>query len=1378
MKKRLLAFAMTVVFAVTGIVPAFAVEQTDENSTEQLSLMYFRGHHYEWIDNKTTWTEAEAYCEAMGGHLVTITSQEEQDFILEYITDYASSAEDIWIGLTDSHSEGDWSHWVTGEPVIYTNWGSGEPNDGWSPNQNYAVICKKARDGSAVGEWDDINPDQRLCTFLCEWDFDEGILTGDQSIVVGETNDLTIGVCMKDGSANKLAQKAEVSVENTTIASASRVNGITKLPDSKIAFFTVRVTGKEIGSTKLTVKCSDDVTKTITLNVVDKPSVDIHAQANTAMEQAGISEDCIIPDDIKLSLGDIKGPVIKLGKKEFNLFELSGSVALDFGDVNFQTLVDGTDKTIKIMAGMKQAENASIEPDGKKTGNTDQWKKSYDQVKSMYQDVTGKKVDTTRLWNKYQTLRKNLKKTKSTMVIGVDGQLALYAEFSYASGEPELLECGATLAVSANGSVDCHVHPPVYITFGAKVGADGSIALTPNLDAKTVAALMKITPAFTANIGIGVGEKKAKTYVEGGFQGTMEAPIQVSTNSSQNSVEVNLKGSLYWKTEVLGIFKKTGTMDLGDPVQIYSSNEKSKARNTLQDITVGENELVPEPRTRAAQSAIRQERESGIDELWIENTFGHSSPQMVMLENGNRVLMWLGENSEKADDDRTTLYYCVYDVEAGAWGDIEPALENNAYNGVPQLCVNGNTVFLVWQRASQTLGTSGDLDAVSACLDLWYSELRDGSFTTPVCISEQDNGLAKAEYTVATDGSTTAVAWLENSANDLLYTEGTNVLYVRSCSEGTWQTIEQIVSTTDIISDVDLSVTDGTVSVTYQLSDDTGAVSLYVDNGQTKTIEENAPVTKSMWFGGKLYYLKDSVLYVYDGTSSTQTNLTDLSNFDLTTNGTQTCLTTIVSDGECGEIYRSDYNATQDIWSPLVQISDYHTYIRSYSAVMESTGSLELANNLVELTDSDEDRYGDASLRVTGQTEYFDLSVEKDLYYDTGNVVPGQELPLTLTVHNNSNEAVSSLTAEILDADGNVLQTNQVDVSIPSGESAEVSTSYTLPEDLNRQIIAVRISDEHAEAVEDNNSASAELGYGDLAVENLEATMQEGVPVLKGNLVNRGYETVENIALNISDPNAEETELDTLTLSTALETGESCEFAYYLPEQYWSLLNDSMMYEICVQATTDTQESRSDNNDARTVFGDLQQTVDVPELSIITQPEDYSGIVGETASFTVDATGKNFTCQWQVNTTGEWKNSTMTGNDTCTLSVPIAAKRDGQKYRVILTDGDGNTVTSEEATLHVQPDPITIKAQPADYTGAVGGTATFTVEAEGENLSYQWQYQNAGSNSWQKSSQSGNQTDMVSVPITAKRDGQKYRVVITDGDGNTLTSNAATLIVS
>ena len=36
-------------------------------------------------------------------------------------------------------------------------------------------------------------------------------------------------------------------------------------------------------------------------------------------------------------------------------------------------------------------------------------------------------------------------------------------------------------------------------------------------------------------------------------------------------------------------------------------------------------------------------------------------------------------------------------------------------------------------------------------------------------------------------------------------------------------------------------------------------------------------------------------------------------------------------------------------------------------------------------------------------------------------------------------------------------------------------------------------------------------------------------------------------------------------------------------------------------------------------------------------------------------------------------------------------------------------------------DPITIISQPSDFTGQVGETARFTVAAEGEGLSYQWQ---------------------------------------------------------
>ena len=39
-----------------------------------------------------------------------------------------------WLGINDIESEGDWV-WETGDPVEYTNWCGGEPNNwGWGEN--------------------------------------------------------------------------------------------------------------------------------------------------------------------------------------------------------------------------------------------------------------------------------------------------------------------------------------------------------------------------------------------------------------------------------------------------------------------------------------------------------------------------------------------------------------------------------------------------------------------------------------------------------------------------------------------------------------------------------------------------------------------------------------------------------------------------------------------------------------------------------------------------------------------------------------------------------------------------------------------------------------------------------------------------------------------------------------------------------------------------------------------------------------------------------------------------------------------------------------------------------------------------------------------
>ena len=123
----------------------------------------------------------------------------------------------------------------------------------------------------------------------------------------------------------------------------------------------------------------------------------------------------------------------------------------------------------------------------------------------------------------------------------------------------------------------------------------------------------------------------------------------------------------------------------------------------------------------------------------------------------------------------------------------------------------------------------------------------------------------------------------------------------------------------------------------------------------------------------------------------------------------------------------------------------------------------------------------------------------------------------------------------------------------------------------------------------------------------------------------------------------------------------------------------------------------------------------------------------------------------------------------------ITAARDGKQYRCVVTDAYGNTVTSEPATLYVASGPE-ITAQPEDFTGPIGTTATFHVTAEGEDLTYMWQGLTDGK--WSNTSFATSKTDTLSMKITAARYGRHYRCVLTDAYGNQVISQPATLIVS
>jgi hypothetical protein len=125
---------------------------------------------YRVITQPMSWHDAKRYAEHLGAHLVTIGSKAENDLVANLARDNGIRRY-FWIGLTDELHEGRF-RWVTGEPLTYTNWYSGEPNDS-DNNEDYAGIGWHSKyswnDGYSGQEKDSWNPfviefsDQKRC---------------------------------------------------------------------------------------------------------------------------------------------------------------------------------------------------------------------------------------------------------------------------------------------------------------------------------------------------------------------------------------------------------------------------------------------------------------------------------------------------------------------------------------------------------------------------------------------------------------------------------------------------------------------------------------------------------------------------------------------------------------------------------------------------------------------------------------------------------------------------------------------------------------------------------------------------------------------------------------------------------------------------------------------------------------------------------------------------------------------------------------------------------------------------------------------------------------------------------------------------------------
>lgn len=170
--------------------------------------------------------------------------------------------------------------------------------------------------------------------------------------------------------------------------------------------------------------------------------------------------------------------------------------------------------------------------------------------------------------------------------------------------------------------------------------------------------------------------------------------------------------------------------------------------------------------------------------------------------------------------------------------------------------------------------------------------------------------------------------------------------------------------------------------------------------------------------------------------------------------------------------------------------------------------------------------------------------------------------------------------------------------------------------------------------------------------------------------------------------------------------------------------------------------------------------------SFSAQPTSQAVALGQSATFTVAASGSGLTYQWQKSGTS------ISGATSASYTIPSPQAADAGSYAVLVTSG-GITAASMPATLTVgsavSNNTVSITTQPASQSVTAGQSVTFTVAASGSSLTYQWQKNSTPI--------SGATNASFTISSAQAADAASYTVVVTSGS-TSATSSTAVLTVT
>ena len=684
---------------------------------------------------------------------------------------------------------------------------------------------------------------------------------------------------------------------------------------------------------------------------------------------------------------------------------------------------------------------------------------------------------------------------------------------------------------------------------------------------------------FSPKFGLGVGVDAIIAGVYAGATGTIDCQLEFPVVSLEQSLEMELNVAGYFEYNALKWGERYEWTFWRYPIYPYESSPQtlSISKDALQLI---------EPCSTEGVATI-----SDYD-VFKTNIQLYAKPQIINLGDGNMFMAYIDDATDRTAENSSVLMYTIYN--GSSWSQPQKVSDNLTADFEPSICSDGNGgVHILWQDATDVFSEGVTLEEMAAKIDLSYIHWNGSSFEEKVSITSNNQDL-EMDHKIVSSGDNISVVWKENTDNDVFGLMGTNSIYRKQFSSGSWNEAELIKSDLFVVPTLDTSYCNGENVIAYVAKSGTDTTIItdlevyYINNSQTIRLTDNDTADYSVCFCEEdIYWIRDNaVISVADGNSDSAVTVIDnlgMNVSEIKVTGNNSGNKTIVweCEDDSGMVfYSSSYNSETGLFGEIAPIEKKYGVVRGWDACLNDSGKIEMVYCYGEYQTSARSStitYGALNLIQKTSSEIYDIYVEPTVAYEN-EFNAGEEISLFASIYNSGSKPITQFEVTISDAEGNLYSSSVIEQELSVGETIDLEIPFVIPSEIESTSYSVVIVPVDGDDIGlADNEATFSLGYADLLIEDIqeERTISERQVIV--TIHNQGSDTVSDATLTLFLNNKDGEVLATEAI-TQLESEASTELVFTIDN---SLLDSSVSEDpqlFCLLLESEVQENEYSNN--------------------------------------------------------------------------------------------------------------------------------------------------------------------------------------------------------